>query len=116
MPNSLSSVLDFKLVDGNPEKMKFRATVGASDLALTMEGPVSDNTSMVFSVRRSYLQFLFAALELPFLPTYNDAQFKVKTRIDAKNEITFLGLGAFDQNELNLEANETEEQQYILGY
>lgn len=114
--NALSSVLDFKQVDGNNEEMKYRATVGASDLALTMDGPLGDKTNMVFSVRRSYLQFLFDALGLPFLPTYNDAQFKLKSRIDKKNEITLIGLGALDQFELNKDANETEEQRYILGY
>ncbi|MDA3893298.1 MAG: TonB-dependent receptor [Salinivirgaceae bacterium] len=114
--NALSSVLEFKQIDGNKEKMKFRATIGASDLALTMDGPLGEKTNMVFSVRRSYLQFLFSAIGLPFLPTYNDAQFKIKTRIDDKNEITFIGLGALDQFELNLDANETEEQRYILGY
>ena len=46
---------------------------------------------------------------------YNDFQVKVKTKIDNKNEITFIGLGAIDNFELNLDANETEEQQYFLG-
>lgn len=114
--NALSSVLDFQQVDGNKEKMKYRATVGASDLALTLDGPLGDKTSVVFSARRSYLQFLFSAIGLPFLPTYNDVQFKIKSRINEKNEITLIGLGAIDQFELNKEANETEEQRYILGY
>ncbi|MBN2612278.1 MAG: TonB-dependent receptor [Bacteroidales bacterium] len=114
--NALSSILDFRQIDGNKEKTKFRATVGASDLALTLDGPLGDKTSYIFSARRSYLQFLFAALELPFLPTYNDFQFKLRTRFDEKNELTVIGLGALDQNKLNLNANETAEQRYILGY
>jgi len=114
--NALSSVLEFRQIDGNKEKMKYRATIGASDLALTMNGPLGPKTSMVLSARRSYLQFLFAGIGLPFLPTYNDVQFKIKSRLDEKNEITFIGLGALDQFELNLDANETEEQRYILGY
>ncbi|MBI9065795.1 MAG: TonB-dependent receptor [Salinivirgaceae bacterium] len=114
--NALSSVLDFQQIDGNKEKMKYRATIGASDLALTLDGPIGDKTSLVFSARRSYLQFLFQVIGLPFLPTYNDVQFKIKSHIDEKNEITFIGLGALDQFELNLKANETEEQRYILGY
>jgi len=114
--NALSSIIDFKLVDGNKEKMKYRATIGASDLALTLDGPLGPKTSVVFSARRSYLQFLFAALELPFLPTYNDFQFKLKSRLDEKNEITLIGLAAIDQSDLNLSANKTEEQRYILGY
>lgn len=115
--NALSSVLDFRQVDGNSERLKVKGAVGASDLALTLDGPLSNNTTMIFSARRSYLQFLFNALGLPFLPNYNDFQFKTKTRIDAKNEITVIGLGAIDEFELNLGLkNPDEYQRYILGY
>lgn len=113
--NALSSVLDFKQVDGNRDKLKTRATVGASDLALTLDGPLSERTTMIASARRSYLQFLFAALELPFLPTYTDFQFKTRTRFDDQNELTVIGLGAYDVNRLNLDANETPAQRIILA-
>ena len=43
------------------------------------------------SVRRSYLKFLFSALQLPFLPTYTDFQLKYKIRLDPKNELTITG-------------------------
>ena len=114
--DAMSSVIDMSQVDGNKEKLSFRGSVGASDLALTLDGPVGENTNYVLSARRSYLQFLFAALELPFLPKYNDYQVKVKTRLNEKNEISLISLGSYDNNNLNLDANETEEQQYILGY
>lgn len=112
--NALSSVLEFRLADGNKEKLKFKGSVGATDLALAIDGPLTENTSYIFSLRRSYLQFLFAAIGLPFLPTYNDMQFKLKTRINEKNELTLLGLGSYDVLTLNLEANETEDQRAIL--
>lgn len=112
--NTLSSVFDLRQIDGNKEKLKFRGTVGASDLALTLDGPLGEKTNYIFSVRRSYLQFLFALLELPFLPTYNDFQFKVRSRLNQNSEITFIGIGALDQFSLNLKANETPEQRYIL--
>ncbi len=114
--NALSSVFEFRQVRGNSEKMNFRGAVGASDLALTLDGPLSQNTTMIFSVRRSYLQFLFSVIGLPFLPTYNDFQFKTDTRLNDKSELTFIGIGALDQFRLNLEANETEDQRYILDY
>jgi len=114
--NALSSVLEFNQIDGNKDKLKFRGAVGATDLALTLDGPITRNTTFIASARRSYLQFLFTLLELPFLPTYNDFQFKVKSRIDEKNEITFLGLGSYDISSLNLKANKTENQRYILSY
>ena len=112
--NSLSSVFNFKQRDGRNDRIGGRFQVGASDLALNLEGPIGEKTTFLLSARRSYLQFLFEALGLPFLPTYNDFQAKLKYKIDKKNELTFIGLGAIDQFELNLDANETEEQQFLL--
>ncbi len=115
--NSLSSVLDFRQIDGNSERMKYKAAIGASDLALTLDGPLTDNTTFIFSARRSYLQLLFSVIGLPFLPTYNDFQFKTRTRIDEHNEITVLGIGAIDQFSLNTGLkNPTPSQRYILNY
>lgn len=114
--NALSSVLEFSQIDGNNDKLKLKGSVGATDFAFTLDGPVTEKTTFIASVRRSYLQFLFTALELPFLPTYNDFQFKVKSRINEKNEIYFIGLGSYDISTLNLKANETEDQRYILSY
>ena len=114
--NALSSILNFTFIDGNKDKMKYRATVGASDLGLTLDGPAGEKGTLLMSVRRSYLQFLFSALKLPFLPTYTDFQIKYKIRLDPKNELTIIGLGAKDDFSLNLKANETELQRYILDY
>lgn len=115
--NSLSSVLDFRQIDGNSERIKFKGAVGASDLALTLDGPVGEKTTFILSARRSYLQFLFNALGLPFLPTYNDFQFKTRTRIDERNEITVLGIGAIDQFNLNTGLqNPDAGQRYILNF
>jgi outer membrane receptor for ferrienterochelin and colicin len=114
--NALSSVMDFSLIDGNREKRTLRATVGASDLGLTYNGPAGERSSLIVSARRSYLQFLFGVIGLPFLPTYTDFQFKYKVKFDQKNELTVLGIGADDDFRLNLDANETEYQRYILGY
>ena len=112
--NALSSVMNFTFVDGNKDKTKFRATVGASDLGLTLDGPAGPNATFLVSARRSYLQFLFSLLKLPFLPNYTDFQFKYRVRLDDKNELTVLGLGAKDDFSLNLKANETEYQRYLL--
>lgn len=114
--NALSGVLEFKQIDGNEERLKFHGTVGASEIAATLDGPIGEKTNYVFSVRRSYLQFLFSVLELPFLPNFTDMQFKLRTRLNQQNEITFIGLGAYDVNELNLDIDDPdEEQEYTLS-
>ena len=112
--NALSSVFNFRQRDGRSDRFGANFMVGASDIGLTVEGPVGDKFTYLFSVRRSYLQFLFQVLELPFLPTYNDYQYKFKYKINQKNEIYAIGLGALDQFALNLDANDTEEQQFLL--
>lgn len=113
--NALSSVLDIKLKDGRSDKIGGIFQVGASEVGLTMEGPINEKTTFLASARRSYLQFLFSVLELPFLPTYNDFQFKIKHKFDTKNQLTLIGIGAIDQFKLNLDANETEAQQFQLA-
>jgi hypothetical protein len=114
---SLSSMLDMKLLDGNKEKIVFRGSVGATDLALTLNGPISKNSTFLFSYRRSYLQFLFDVLGLPFLPTYDDFLAKYKIRLDKKNELSFLGLGSIDKFKLNTSIeNPDEGQRYILEF
>lgn len=112
--NALSSVFNFYQRDGRDDRLGGTFNVGATDFGLTLEGPIGDKTTFLFSARRSYLQFLFEVIGLPFLPTYNDFQAKIKIKPTEKSEITFVGLGAIDQFALNLAANETESQRYLL--
>jgi hypothetical protein len=121
--NSLSSVLEFKQKNGNPDRLATTFMLGSSDIGLTFDGPVGKKADFIFSLRRSYLQFIFSALKLPFLPTYNDAQYKVNVYLNDKNTLTFIGLGAVDQFGLNTSVNDgitdstiLERNKYILGY
>ncbi len=114
--NALSGVLEFFQVDGNPDKLTFRTTLGASEVSATLDGPIGEKTTFIVSTRRSYLEFLFNVIGLPFLPTFNDAQFKVRTRFDQRNELTLVGLGAIDVNNLNLGIeNPDDQQKFILS-
>ena len=120
--NTLSSIIAFTQKIGNPEKLNARATLGTSDAGITLDGPMGKKTSFVASVRQSYLKFLFKLIKLPFLPTYNDFQFNIKTNLNEKNELSIIGLGAIDDFEINTEVNngvEDEQQrkanQYILN-
>ncbi|MBT6837427.1 MAG: TonB-dependent receptor, partial [Bacteroidetes bacterium] len=114
--NALSGVLDFKLKEGNKDKTNLQATLGASETALTVDGPLGKKTSYIFSVRRSYLQFLFSAIGLPFLPTYNDYQLKLKTNFDIKNQLSIISLGSLDKLVLNDGIDDPDAaQEYILS-
>ncbi|WP_294593743.1 TonB-dependent receptor [uncultured Bacteroides sp.] len=112
---ALSSVLDFRLKDGNPDKQAFKATIGASEVSLSGTGHLSNRTTYLFSARQSYLQLLFKALGLPFLPNFIDGQFKVKTKFSEHDELTLLGLVGIDKMKLNTD-EKGEDAEYLLSY
>jgi hypothetical protein len=120
--NGLSSVIAFKQKNGNSDGLITNFALGSSDAAITLDGPLGKNANFIFSARRSYLQFLFAALKLPILPTYNDFQFKYNYKINKNSKIAVIGLGAIDDFRLNTNANDNltdssqiEANNYILG-
>jgi outer membrane receptor for ferrienterochelin and colicin len=104
--NALSSIMELKQIEGNDEELSGSFSLGSSDAGVTLNTPISKNSSLLLSIRRSYLQFLFKALRLPFLPTYNDLQFKYTYKPNKKNQFNFIGLAAIDKFLLNPEVNE----------
>ena len=121
--NGLSSVLDFRQMDGNANKAKYRFTLGSSDVGFTADGPIGKKTTYIFSARQSYLQGLFSLLGLPFSPNFIDYQAKVKVKLNEKDDISFLMVGAVDFFRLNLKVNDNitdsiqlKSNKYILGY
>ncbi len=120
--NALSSVMDLRQVSGNTERLAGTFMLGSSDAGITLDGPSGENSSFILSVRRSYLQFLFQALALPFLPTYNDFQYKHDFNFGKNDRLTLIGLGAIDNFELNTSVNDgiedpetIQRNNYILG-
>ena len=102
--NVLSGVLQFKQRNGNEERLQGNVRASSSEVALTAEGPLrkgNKDVTFIAGVRRSYLQFLFKLLDLPFLPNYWDYQYKVNWKAGAKNEFSFIGLGSIDEFTLN---------------
>ncbi|MEJ7768465.1 MAG: TonB-dependent receptor, partial [Chitinophagaceae bacterium] len=68
--NALSSVFQLKQRTGNPNKLQGNIRLSATELAATFEGPLSKSkkTTFLASARRSYLQLLFSAIDLPIRP------------------------------------------------
>jgi hypothetical protein len=105
--NVLSGILQFDQRRGNERKFQGNIRVGASESALTLEGPLSrrgkekSKTSFIASVRRSYLQFLFDVIGLPILPDYWDYQYKLQHQLDDFNELMITGIGSIDDFKVN---------------
>jgi len=112
--NALSSVFQFRQRTGNPNKFQGNVRLSATELAGTLEGPLSKNTSFLASARRSYLQLLFKAIDLPIRPGYWDFQYKVTHRINKKTSLTLLGVGAIDDFTFAAPKEASPEKLYIL--
>lgn len=116
--NALSSVLQFRQRDGNPERFQGNVRISATEAALTTEGPLgkkNGKTTFLASARRSYLQFLFEGLGLPIRPDYWDFQYKIAHKFDAKTTLTILGVGAIDDFYFEAPKDATPENMYILS-
>ncbi len=114
--DKLSSVLAIKLREGRKDRFGGKGTISATQFGLNLEGPVTEESSFLFSIRRSYLDFIFNAAGFNFVPEYYDALLKYDYKIDNKNRISYLFVGALDRVKFN---NENEEDIFdnaqILG-
>ncbi|HEX4877893.1 MAG TPA: TonB-dependent receptor [Chitinophagaceae bacterium] len=112
--NSLLSVFQFRQRNGNPNTFQGNVRLSATELAGTFEGPLSKKTTFLASARRSYLQLLFKAIDLPIRPNYWDFQYKVTHKLDKKTTLTLLGVGAIDDFTFAAPKDATPEKLYIL--
>ncbi len=114
--DKISSVLSINLRDGRTDKLGGKATVSASQFGLNLEGPLAKNSSFIFSVRRSYLDFIFKAAGFGFVPEYYDLLSKADFNFDNGASLSFLFIGALDRVKF---FNNTADQRYdnsmVLG-
>lgn len=115
--NALSSVFQFKQKTGNPNKLQGNIRVSATEIAATLEGPLAKNkkTTFLASVRRSYLQLLFSAIDLPIRPNYWDFQTKITSQLNKKTTLSFIGIGAIDEFKFAEIKKATPEKLYIIN-
>lgn len=95
--DALSSVLLIENRPGTQEGIAGDVTLGASEAGVTLDGPLGSEANWLFSVRRSYLQFLFQALDLPIRPDYWDGQLSLNWEPTGRDRLTFTGIGAIDE-------------------
>jgi hypothetical protein len=115
--NALSSVFEFKQKRGNNNRVQSNIRLSGTELATTFDGPIgkSGKTSFLASARRSYLQLLFQAIDLPIRPNYWDFQYKISHQLSKKTTLTVLGVGAIDEFNFAAPKKATPEKLYVLN-
>lgn len=94
--DAASSILVIENRPGSPETLAGDFTVGATETALSLDGASGDDFNWTFSARRSYLQFLFEALDLPIRPAYWDFQNRTEWELTGRDRLVFFGIWAID--------------------
>lgn len=112
--NVLSSVLQFRQKDGNPERLQGNVRLSATEIAATFDGPISKNTTFLASARKSYLELLFKLIDLPIRPNYWDFQYKVTHKLNPKTTLSTLGVAAIDRFSFAVPKKSTPESTYVI--
>ncbi|MFZ6034396.1 MAG: TonB-dependent receptor [Melioribacter sp.] len=97
----LSSVLNIKFREGNREEYDAQLDLNWSGFGGVIEGPLNDGKgSWIFSLRRSYLDFLIKTIDMgtSVVPRYGDLQTKIVYDLNASNKISFIGIFGDDHN------------------
>ncbi len=111
-----SSVTSISLREGNRERRATTLNLSATGVGAIVEGPLPNDGSLLMSIRRSYLDFVFKAVGFPFIPAYTDVTIKAVQRPSARDELSLLVIGARDRITFS---NETPDDRYdnatVLG-
>ncbi len=107
--DKLSSVTRIDLRHGREDQWGGKATISATQFGLNLEGPLSDRGGLIFSARRSYLDFIFKAAGFAFVPEYWDFMIKANYDLGERDRLTLLGLSAINDVK---QFNDTAEKRY----
>ncbi len=111
-----SSVTTIALREGNRERFATTLNLSAIGFGGIVEGPLPNDGSLLVSVRRSYLDFVFNAVGFPFIPSYTDVTLKAVQRPSSRDELSFLLVGARDRITVSSEtADDRFDNSTLLG-
>lgn len=106
--NVLSSLLVINQISGNTKKPSYNIRIGASEAGITINTPLFKNkksvipkTTLVASVRNSYLKYLLELLDINVRPQYWDYQFKLAHSFNNNNIIKINMIGSNDKTEIH---------------
>src|SRR5690554_2006930 len=112
--NALASTFVIRQRNGNPDRLSGNVRVSATESVLTLEGPLSEQTTFLASGRKSYLGLLFKLIDLPIRPNFYDFQYKVNHRFNETFSLAAIGLGGIDRFNFAPTKESTPENIYVL--
>ena len=97
--DKMSSVLSLKMIDKIPPGIESKWTVSATQYGFDFDLPIREKGNLIFSARQSYLDIIFRAAGLPFVPVYTDFNIIGNYNLSPKDKLFFIGLSAINNVE-----------------
>ena len=104
--DKMSSVLSLKMIDKIPPNIENKWTISATQYGFNFDLPISQKGNLIFSARQSYLDLIFRAAGLPFVPVYTDFNIIGNYNISTTDQLFFIALSAInnvDRDQSSLE-------------
>jgi hypothetical protein len=95
--DKMSSVFEMSLQDGNKELLNTDLNLNIAGFGVTLDGPISNNSSGIFSLRRGFFDIVTSIMNKPVAPEYYDAVGKINYDLDAKNRLSLVGFYYLDK-------------------
>ena len=95
--DKMSAVLSLGIRPGRADHVGGKATVSATQFGFNLEGPFAAKGDFLFSARQSYLDLIFKAAGLPFVPRYTDFNFFANYALSPRQKLSVLALAAVDR-------------------
>lgn len=97
----LSSVLDVNLREGRSENHEIQTDLNMAGFGLTMEGPLNNESTYLYSLKRSFLDFVISSTGIQAIPKYWSSQGKIAYHLSPTQKLYLNFIGGID--EINIE-------------
>jgi hypothetical protein len=104
--DKMSSVVALTLVRKRPERFESKWTVSATQYGFNVETPLRNKGALILSARKSYLDLIFKAAGLPFIPVYTDYNLLLNYDLTPRDRLFLIGFSAIDNVDRNQETLE----------
>jgi hypothetical protein len=95
--DKMSSVISLTMVKKRPDRFGGKAFLSATQYGFGFETPVLEKGDLIFSARKSYLDLIFKAAGLPFVPIYTDFNILGQIDLSPEDRLLFVGFSAIDE-------------------
>lgn len=104
----MSSIMELSYREGNKKQFVPKISLSMAGVGAALEGPLSDNATLLFSFSRSYIDLIVEQIEegAP-LPKYGDAQMKLTYSPNTAHKFTMLNVLSID--DINMDKDKAVE-------